>query len=207
MDKNKILKYLIPVIAVVVLIESVVLISKLGDRQGVQVQPDIVNTADAQPSSMEEAKLEDAVYELVLSADKNDIKLGEKAVVELKMKSLSAKSVAAISAYLKYDTAAFEASNLIFDTKLPKPAFEKISTLRSMVVVNFLVVEPKGLMLDEGEEVTLMKFDVSPKMTGSFDFEISAGDDLKESVTMIVENTTGTVLPYVSNKLTINVLK
>lgn len=206
MDKNKVLKYLIPVIAVVVLVESVVLISKLSEREGVQVQPDTVNMVDTQPSA-EEVKQEDAAYELVLSVDKNNIKLGEKAIVELKMKSLSAKSVDAINAYLKYNAAAFEASNLSFDAKLPKPAFEKISTLRSMVVANFLVTEPKGLMLGEGQEVSLMKFSVSPKMTGSFDFEISAGDDLKESVTMIVENATGTVLPYVSNKLTINVLK
>jgi hypothetical protein len=206
MDKNKILKYLIPVIAVVVLIESVVLISKLGDRQGVQIQPDPVSTSNLDTTT-EQVKPEDAIYELVLSADKKDIKLGEKAVVELRMKALSTRSVDAINAYLKYDTAAFEASNLTFDTKLPKPAFEKISTLRSMVVANFLVTEPKGLMLNEGEEVTVMKFDVSPKMTGSFDFEISTGDDLKESVTMIVENTTAEVLPYVSNKLTINVMK
>jgi hypothetical protein len=206
MDKNKILKYLIPVIAVVVLIESVVLISKLGDRQGVQIQPNPVSTSNLDTTT-EQVKPEDAIYELVLSADKKDIKLGEKVVVELRMKALSTRSVDAINAYLRYDTAAFEASNLTFDTKLPKPAFEKISTLRSMVVANFLITEPKGLMLDEAEEVTLMKFDVSPKMTGSFDFEISAGDDLKESVTMIVENTTATVLPYVSNKLTINVLK
>lgn len=205
MDKNKVLKYLIPVIAVVVLIESVVLISKLNERTTVQTQPETVAKTEAEPE--QEVKTENPLYEMMLSSDKENIRLGEKAIITVKMKALSTKSVDAINAYLKYDSAGFEVDKLSFDGKLPKPTFEKISTLRSMVVVNFLITEPKGLVINEDETISIMKFEVEPKMTGTFDFEISTGDDLKESVTMIVENSTGKALPYVSNKLTVNVLK
>lgn len=198
-QKNNVLKYLVPVLAVLVLAESVVLISKFANKPITLLPKMVVNKeVVTEPKTM-------PVYDLVISSDNKNIKLGKTAEIEVKMRGSSARAMDSINVYLKFDPAAFEAKNLTFDKKLPAPTFSKISTTRSLVVANFLVTDPKGFSLTNGEEISLMKFSVTPKMTGSFDFEISTGDELKESVTMIVENTTGAVLPFSSNKLTVNV--
>lgn len=200
-EKKDILKTLVPVIAVIVLAESVMLILSLNRKT--------VNTINlGQPQGVSPAitqTITQPVYHLTVSTAIKELQLNKTGIVEVKAVGNEDKNLDSISVYLKYNPDAFEISSLTFDKKLPVPAFSKISQTKGVVVATFLITEAKGLKVKQGEELTLMKFNIKPIKTGNFDFEISTGNEAKESVTMLVENATSKVVPFSSDKLTISV--
>lgn len=188
-----------------VLIQSVILISKYN-RKTPQLQGELdLTEVKEQPTVVKTVK--DPVYQINLTAKNSQLSLSQNSNVAVKLTGSSEHNVDSVNVYVKYDPEAFEVSNLKFGTKLPKPAFSKVSTLRGLVVANFLISDAKGLNLKKGEELAVMDFDIKPKKTGNFDFEISTGQEMKESATMIVENGTAKVLPFTSNKLTVTVAR
>ncbi len=209
MNKNNILKYVLPVIAVVVLIESLVLINNLKNKSTVkndinqgynqevtEIVPVVTDQTESKPSS----------FDIVISSDQQ-MQLGKVVSMEVKSTALVDRALDSVNVYLKYNPAAFDITNLVFDKKLPTPTFSKVSTTKGMVVVNFLISTPEGVKVAAGDVLSLMKFNVKPKLVGDYDFEISTGNEMKESVTMFVENATSEVLPFTSNKLTVNVVR
>jgi len=192
MNKENILKYLVPVVAVIVLLESIMLMTNLQNNK-VQTKPVVVKPSI---TVVEPTKAVEAVYDIQLTEDKGKVMVTMVGQTDRKLDS--------VDIYVKYDTSQVDVSNLMFDKKLPSPAFSKISTLKGMVVANFLISNPTGLSLTAGEKLNVMTFNIKPKATGPISFEISTGNAAKESVTMIVENGTSKVLPFKSNKLTVN---
>lgn len=208
MNQNNILKYLVPVVAVVVLAESVVLISRLkgqptapsGDGTKVEnVDKPITSDSAVKPQTGNET------YQITISADKSTLKVGEIGKGKVVVRGNANKSVDSVNVYVKYDPTLLDVKEMVFDKKLPVPAFSKVSTLRGLLVANFLISDPKGLSLASGEELTLMTFDMKALKKGTHTFEISTGKEMKESATMIVENGTSKPMTFSSNKLTINV--
>lgn len=187
---NNILKYLVPIIAIVVLVESVMIISNLKSKS---VAPTVVEETTPVIS---EAPKADSVYQMNLIENNGR--------VDVSMVGNSDRSLDSINVYVKYDPAMVEIGGLSFDKKLPVPAFSKVSTTRGLIVANFLVADVKGLSVKSGEVLKLMSFNFKPLKSGKVDFEISTGSELKESATMIVENVTSKVMPFSSNKLTVN---
>lgn len=206
MNQNNILKYLVPVVAVIVVAESVVLISRLKDR-GVTPPTDIkvVETGTIKNDSVSPVVTGNETYQISLSSDKAIYKVGENGEVKVIMKGNADKAVDSVNVYVKYDPSAFEVKELVFDKKLPAPAFSKVSTLRGLLVANFLISDPKGLSLKSGEDLLLMSFKMNALKPGSHNFEISTGKEMKESATMIVENGTSKPITFSSNKLSVNV--
>jgi hypothetical protein len=203
MNKDKILKYLVPVVAVVVLGESVMLISGMGNKGGIKpVEPGV----NVEPAKMEESVKGNEVYNIKIESDKTEYKVGESGNVRVVMVGNVDKALDSINAYVKYDPSAFEASNMEFDQKLPAPAFSKVSTLKSLLVANFLIADPDGLKLIAKEELLVMSFNIKALKAGAYNFEISTGKEMKESATMIVENGTSKPLAFSSNKLSVNVI-
>lgn len=196
MDKNKLLTYLVPVLAVIVLAESVMLISRFQNK-----------ITDVEPIKTEKKSqiVDEKIYKLAISSDKDSYQIGDQGKITVKMNGNTSKKIDAIDLYLKFDTSAFSVSNINSDSRLPKPAFSKVSTLKNMLVSNFLITEPEGLNLLAGEELNVVSFNFKVNKAGSFDFEISTGDEMKESATMIVENSTAKPLSFSSNKLSIKV--
>ncbi|HOZ81018.1 MAG TPA: hypothetical protein PK370_02235 [Candidatus Woesebacteria bacterium] len=193
MENKKYLKFLIPLVAVVVIIESVILIGRSSANKKVVVD------------NNKPVEVETKVVDLKLESATNELKMNGTATVNLLMSMKEKKSLDSLAYYVKYDPTAFEVTNLKLSDRLPKPTFSKVSTNKSMIVANFMVADQKGLSLSDKEKLTVMSFDITAKKTGKFNFEISSGNEAKESVTMFVENATSKVLPYSSNQLTINV--
>lgn len=199
MNQNT-LKIVVPIIAVIVLIESVLLIS------GIQKKKTQNEVSESSPTTQVITEgAESAVYDINISADKSELNKGESGKMNVTLKGSTARSLDSVNIYVKYDPTAFDVPELMFDKKLPKPVFSKVSTSRGLLVANFLISDAEGLKLDANEELSLMEFNFSPKKSGEFNFEISTGNEMKESATMIVENTTSKVLPFSSNKLTVKV--
>ena len=202
MDKNKLLTYMVPVLAVVVLVESVMMISRLQNK--VTTAP-ASNPTQAPVVVNSPTVVVPKVYDLKISTDKATYIIGEQGIGYVKLSGNAAKMLDAINVYVKYDPMAFNVMTLSFDKRLPTPAFSKVSTLKSLLVANFLIAEAKGLNLPSNDTLNLMTFKFTALKAGSFNFEISTGADSKESATMIVENATAKPLPFLSNKLSINV--
>lgn len=206
MKNNQYLKIVIPVIAILVIAESVVLVSGLRKEEGNKVKVEEEKVKVVTPSSsMTEGKT--VVFDVAIESESKAWKLGSPQKVTVKMTSRERRALDAVNLYVKYNPSVFEIRNMIFGDKLPKPVFSKPSIQKSVIVTNYLISDPKGLQVNGGEVVSLLEFEAVPKGTGVFDFEISTGSANKESVTMFVENATSKALTYSSNKLTVNVLK
>lgn len=206
MNQNNILKYLVPVVAVIVVAESVILISRLKDR-GVTAPTDnkVVETGTLKNDSKTPEATGNETYQISFSSDKASYKVGENGEVKVMMKGNADKSVDSVNVYVKYDPSIFDVKDMQFDKKLPAPAFSKVSTLRGLLVANFLISDPKGLSLKSSEDLLLMSFKMTALKPGSHNFEISTGKEMKESATMIVENGSSKPITFSSNKLTVNV--
>lgn len=203
MNQNNLLKYLLPVVAIIVVAESLMLMAKVKSPKSVPQNSTPTTVAvgeqNGTPASVPE------VYNISLAADKTNLKKGEVATVSVKMVGSENKSLDSVNVYVKYDPNLLDVQGLQFDKKLPVPAFSKASTLRGLLVANFLVSDVKGLSVKAGESINLMTFKAKALKAGSQTFEISTGKEMKESATMIVETATSKQLGFSSNKLTINV--
>lgn len=205
--ENKIIRFLIPVVAVVVMGESIMLISNLNSKNTAKT---VANDSQAVVSPIvtgtDQVSNQKPVYEVaVVSSPAGEMKLNQTSSVEVKALGDADESLDSINVYLKYDPTAFVISGLSYDKKLPAPTFSKVSSTTGLVVVNFLISAPSGLKVNAGEELSLMKFSAKPIRTGDFTFEVSTGSEMKEAATMFVQNATSKVLPFTSNKLTITV--
>ena len=202
MDKNKLLTYMVPVLAVVVLVESVMMISRLQNKA---VLTSVSSPTQPPVVVSNPTMADDKIYDITISTNKATYAVGEQGTGYVKMSGNVAKMLDAVNVYVKYDPTMFDVTSLSFDKKLPTPAFSKVSTLKSLLVANFLIAEANGLSLPANNELNLMTFKFNVIKAGTFNFEISTGADSKESATMIVENGTAKSLPFLSNKLSINV--
>lgn len=199
MNENKnILKLVIPVVAIIVIFESVILVNDLLKKKEVIIR----NTAPGQV--VVDTSKNQPLMDLVFGTESKEMIVGKVYPLELNMLASAARSMDSMSLYIKYDPSAFDVTNLMFDSKLPKPYFSKISTQKSLIVVNYLIQDKIGYKVEANNPLVLAKFSVKPKKTGNFNFEIDTGIADKESATMFIESATGKVLPFSSNKLTVS---
>lgn len=205
MNKNKVVKFLIPVVAVVVILESVLLLTNVSQQSETQSKITEGNEPTSQQTKVEPT-MAPAVMDMVFSTKTTQMTVGKSYTVSLALMSKKAINVDALDLYVSYDPSAFDVSNLSYDTtKLPKPTFSKVSTQKNLLVENFLVTEATGVAFTQGEAVDVMTFTVKPKKAGSFDFKVNTGKESSESATMIVENGTVSVLPFSNSPLSVSV--
>jgi hypothetical protein len=200
-EKNKkFFDVLIPLIAFVIIVQSIVIVTSF--KKASDANQDVVK----KPTASEELeKKQDPVYNLVFSTPSTEMEKGKSYPVVLKALSDTNNAIDAVSLYIKYDKEAFTVSNLEFSDKLPKPGYSKISDKVGMVVVHYFVSEANGLAINKDETFDLLGFEIVPKKSGDFKFEISTGNDGLDSVTMIVDNATTKLLPISSNALNVEV--
>lgn len=199
--KKNYMTLLIGLVAVVVIIESIVLISGLGKNAVVPVvNNNVVDVVVSKAPVVTGSKID-----VLISSKNASMVVGKSYPVEVNAVAKGSESLDNISLYVKYDPQVLDVSGLTFDKKLPNPVFQKVSTTKGMVVVNYLITGKTGLALNSGDVLSLAKFQVTPKKAGSFNLQISTGNESKESVTMFVESATNKALPFSSNELTVNV--
>jgi hypothetical protein len=198
-ENNKWIKAAIVIVAVVVILESVVIISNRGS-----VAPVLPTTVNNQPTQVLNGQ-QSGVVSLAVKTDTSAMKVKGAYKVWVEMTGEKAVNLDAIDLYVKYDKSAFTVSNLDFSGMTVKPTFSKISDLKSVVVVNYFITESTGLAMVSGKTIKLVGFTVTPKKIGDYDFGISLGDDSGISKTMLVENQTSKEVAFDSQKLTVSI--
>lgn len=194
--KKKYLIYILPLLAILVVAESLILMSKT--KGGLK---DIIT--DQQSTVKNTTK--NTEFDIELSTEKSVVQTGDKFVVTTSLRAIDSRKLDALSLYIKYDPTAFDLDKLSYDEKLPKPVFMKVSESKKLVVANYMISEAEGLGIEKDGDLELLSFEAVAKKSGEFVFEISTGDETKESATMFVESATAREIPFVSNKLTVNV--
>ncbi len=212
MKTNDVVKLVLPVVAVVVVIESVMVISNLVKKTNPVL--DIVPTPAAEVSNgginpMVTVVPQPAQADLVFEVAQPAMKVGKATTVGLNIVAKRDLQVDTLDLYIKYDPTAFDiaSTSIKQGSGLPRPIFAKASTKTGLVVANFLIEAPKGVSVKSGAVFSLLNFTVKPKKVGNFEFEIDTGNVRRESATMIVENGVGKAIPYSSNKLVVSVSK
>ena len=115
--------------------------------------------------------------------------------VVLVMKANKAVSIDAIDLYIAYKN--MEVNSVKNLDELTEPTFSKISTEKSLVVMNYLIPEPEGFKMSEGQSVRITELDVTANSMEPAELSI-------DSKTQVVENGTFKVLPFNSVDLIIN---
>lgn len=198
---NKIVKMLIPIIAVIVIFESVVLVSSL-EKNGAS---NVVNVAKPTEMAVIEEKVNS--FDLSLLTEEGEIKVGKKYKVSVKLTSKENYNLNALDLYVKYDPNMVTISNLIPTKELQTPTLIKVSDKKNVVVMNYLFEEKNGAIFTKDKETVLLTFTVTPKLSGITYFQISTGDNEGDSVTMFVDKNTSNQLNFTSNKLEMKILE
>jgi len=206
MENNNLLKFLIPIIAVVVVFESIVLVTNLD--KGLKTNTDTKNTTEATDSAaVQNLVKEESVVELVFATDSKEMKVGKSYKVELNMMGKQDLMVDGIETYIKYDPSLVTVSGLVSNSKLPKATISKVDAKNGMIGNAVLIDEKSGYKVEQNKINLILSFNVTPKKEGEISFEVNSGNSNEEFATMIIENTTGKQLVFSSNKLDINAIK
>jgi len=176
--KNK-LFWPIAIVAIVIMVESVLL---LTTKQGQKTKKMVIDNGAPRV-----VQVEDALSFEWQNEDNNK--------ANLVMKANKSMSIDAIDLYVAYKNTKVKAVNNL--NELPKPTFSKISTEKSLVVMNYLIPEVDGFKLAKGQSVRIAEFDLIPNSTGSAELSI-------DPKTQVVENGTVKVLPFNSKSLIVN---
>lgn len=185
MNKNA-LKIIIPLIAILVIAESMVLISKLRTTTNLKTGPVELKPATNQPVTLK------------FEVDTNTANVGSLNEVPLFLSSDKDVFVDALDLYIKYDPSAVVVTEAIAAKSFVAPSFKKVNPEKGMVVMNFLVSEASGFKLTKGVKVEIARLKVNYLKEGVTEFALGEG-------TLVVENGSAKMLPFNSEKLVINV--
>lgn len=192
-DKTKILRVLIPLVAILVIAESIYLVSTLVGRNG--GQPNIT-----------ENPMSDKAINIALVSQSDSYTVGKPFEVKVVMSTEDEMLVDAMNLYIQYDRLAATVSDLTSLEELPQPTFAKISDKKDVIVLNYYI-ENNGYAFLPNNQVEVASFMVTPRVKGEITLDLSTGVEDKDSVTMIVENGTSKVIPFLANNLRIEVLE
>lgn len=176
--KNK-YYFLIAIIAVVIIVESLMLLSKEQGISKVVVENKVT-------PSVEVVK---EVGDLSFSWRE-----GDKAV--LLMTANRDMSLDAVDLYIDYQGVDIKAVNSNGGV-LPSPTFKRISPEKSLVVLNYLIDTPDGLKLLKGQTIEVLDLEINQKSGQKYQLSI-------DEKTQVVENGSSKVLPFNSQNLIIN---
>lgn len=205
MNNNKLIKFLIPLVAIVVVFESIVLVNNLE-------KPTEVNQSNKveEKKPTEEVVIENPVINFdfkVSSKTPTEMKLGKTYKIDLVLNSVENKAIDGLETYIKYDPEIFKITNLVSNSKLVKPEISKIDNEAGMLSNILLIEEREGLTLESGKEVNVLSFNITPLEEGDYSLELSNNSVDKKYDTLIVETGTSKSLGWTGGKLDINVTK
>jgi len=205
MNNNKLIKFLIPLVAAVVVFESIVLVNNLEKS----------NKTDQNIKTEEQAKVEETViadpvisFNLkVNSTSSAQMKVGKSYKVDLVLNPIETKAVDGIETYIKYDPETFKITNLVSNSDLVKPEISKIDSDLGMLSNIFLIEDKDGLLLTSNKEIVLYSFNVTPLEVGEYSLDLSSDSVDKKYDTLVVETSTAKSLGWTGGKLDIKVTK
>lgn len=200
MKKENLMKILIPVVSVIVVVESVVLVSNLN--KGVSnVETDSIGNEEVEV-------VKEPVADFMFETETKEMKVGKSYKVSLNLVGKKDVVLDAVEAYVKYDPEKLTVSKLASGEGMPELVKKsgidtktgEVSALLWWDIGKYYNVKTDGID-------TLVTFMVTPRVEGMTELDLvtSVGD--KESVTMMVESSTSEELAFLSNKLEINATK
>ena len=198
MKKENIIKILIPIIAVVVVIESVVLVSNLNQSTSdvVVEREDIVPTEE----------VTEPVADFIFETDSKEMVVGKSYEVSLNLVGKQDVNLDAMEVYFNYEPEKLTLSKLTANKDFPDITSNSgIDSETGLVSSVFLwgIDEVGSVKTDEVSNV--LTFTVTPEVAGEAEITLITGNTDEESVTMMVENSSSKALPFLGNKLEINV--
>ena len=205
MNDNKLIKFLIPLVAAVVVFESIVLVNNLEKSNKVNQ-----STKTEEQTQVEEKVIENPIIGFSLkvnSTSSAQMKVGKTYKVSLVLNPTETKAVDGIETYIKYDPETFKIANLVSNPELVKPEISKIDSDLGMLSSILLVEDKEGLLLTSGKEIVLLSFNVTPLEEGEYSLELSRDSVDKKYDTLVVETSTAKSLGWTGGKLDVNVIK
>jgi hypothetical protein len=193
---NKIIQALVPVIAVVVIFESVMLVSSLEKNNTSTM---VVNNVTPVVTVVEKQKVNS--FDVSFSIDETQMKIEKKYKVSVKLMPKDIYNLNALDLYVKFDPDMVEVSSLVSSKDLETPVLLKVSDKKNVVAMNYLFADKEGAPFNKDREVVILTFTVTPKTAGNSSFEISTGDSEGDSVTMFVDKNTSKDLLFTASKL------
>lgn len=207
MEKNNLIKILIPIVALVVVFESIMLVSSL-DNGGVK-NDDLIKEIDSEQEAQQEETSE-PVADFVWEMDTNEMKVGQSYKIVLNLLSKTDLMIDAVESHIYYDSKKVTVSKL--DTnkdlgKLLKPS--GIDNDKGFVTAILWKDDEidSSYKTKSGDTVMVLSFMVTPKVEGEIDFDLSTSMTDTKLATIILEGETNRSLPYLTNKLKINAMK
>jgi hypothetical protein len=202
MKKENIIKIFIPLIAVVVVVESVILVSSL-DKKTVDVSN--IPSETVVPTK----EVNEPVADFVFETDAKEMKVGKSYKVNLNLVGSKEVNLDAMEVYLQYDPEKITVSKLTTSKDLPViTKTSGIDTKTGLISSVFLWDIGEIYSVKANEVSPILSFMVTPKVVGETDISLlTSGNTNEKSVTIIVENPTSRSLMFLGNKLDISVTK
>lgn len=207
--KNDIFKFLIPAVAVVIMVESVMVVSGLIKKNKVVPSVDMSSYITNQEDMDESNVIEDTgdpKANFVFSVDSKEMMVGESYRIDVDALPKDDFSADAVDLYISYDADAFDVSGLSEGKDMPTATSMRVSDKRSVVLANFWFTESEGYVFENAMPVNMLSFVVTPKKVGSFEFAINRQDS-EVGISRIVSTSDqeGKVssLSFSSDKLTV----
>lgn len=204
MKDNKLIKFLIPLVAAVVVFESIVLVNNLEKSNNTSKIEDTKNEQKTEEVIVKEEPVINFSFNSTASAE---MKVGKTYKVSLDLSSIEDKVIDGLETYVKYDPEFLKVTNLVSNIKLAKPEISKINSELGIISNIILIENKEGLSLMAGEKMNLLTFSVTPIEEGIVRLELGSGESNKNYTTLVVETGTAKSLGWTGEKLDINVTK
>ena len=201
MPKQNLIKILIPVIAIVLIVESIILVSKLGKN---------VVTTNVTTDVVEEVEqVREPVADFVFETETKEMKVGKSYQVNLNLVGSKEVNLDAIETYVKYDSDKVTISKLTASKDLPQTLkAPKVDTKTGLISAVFIWENEGEYYSVKTNEVTpVLSFTVTPKVAGETSISLVEADGTDTSSTLLVESVTSNKLLFLSNKLEISAVK
>lgn len=202
--KQNIVKILIPLIAVVVIIESIVIVFNLNKS----VSQSKANNFSLNLEEVVETEIDQPVVNFNFETETKEMKVGKSYEVKLVLVGTKEVNLDAIETYLKYDSTKLAISKLTSNKELPKMTKNSgIDSKSGMISSIFLWDVNKYYSVKTADIIPVLSFMVTPKVDGEMTINLITNSGNNSGITMIVENNTSKSLPFLSNDLKISVIK
>ena len=207
MKENKLIKILIPVIAVIVVFESIVLVSNL-DKSPTKTN-DLREDTKISNKMLEQKEVKEPVADFIWETDNLEMKVGKAYTVTLNLLSKQELALDSIETHIYFDPAKVAVSKLetnkIIGEVLKPTGVDNNKGFITAIFWN----EKQGVSYktEKGETEKVLSFTITPKLAGKVEFDLSTSMTDNKLATILLETNTVKSLPYLSNKLEINVIK
>lgn len=203
MKEKNIVKILIPLVAVIVVVESIVLVSNLSSSGS---KTDVVSTDTANLSSdSAEVEVSEPAADFIFETATKEMKVGKTYKVNLSLVGKRDVQIGAMEVYAKYDPSKLKISKLSISKGFPE--MNKNSGIKTDLIGAILLWDSDPYSVKTGSNDVILSFEVTPKTEGTSEISLVTGNADQKSVTMIVDDSTAKPLAFLGNKLEINVTK